>query len=286
MHAFFRTLRWSFWLGWQIESNWAHPWLFAGYVLVKPLTGTLLFVAMFQAALSNDPTTSRALLAFTYLGNALYMFAGAVGFGMSTTLVADREHYGMLKYWRICPIDLQVFLYGRGLANGARGMLGALLTIAVGLLLPFGLREHLGVDSIAWGWLLFHLVVGTVLLLGVGLMLAGAVLNMARHGMFLSEGVGTALYLLSGAIFPLSVLPGWLQSISLALPHTYWMEGLRQALLGHGIPSGPLASWTQPELAAVLVVSTGIVFALGQWIFRVAERRASRLGRYDYTTGF
>ena len=34
-----RTLKWSAWLGWQIESNWTTPWLFAAYVLLKPVAG-------------------------------------------------------------------------------------------------------------------------------------------------------------------------------------------------------------------------------------------------------
>ena len=91
MIGFLRTVRWALWLGWQVESNWTRPWLFALYVVVKPMTGTLLFVCMFEAALSANPEASTGLLAFTFVGNALYMFAGAIGFSMSAALVTDRE---------------------------------------------------------------------------------------------------------------------------------------------------------------------------------------------------
>jgi hypothetical protein len=32
-------IRTSFWLGWQVESNWTDPFLFAIYTVVRPLTG-------------------------------------------------------------------------------------------------------------------------------------------------------------------------------------------------------------------------------------------------------
>jgi ABC-2 type transport system permease protein len=286
MRKHLRTLRWSFWLGWQIETNWTDPALFALYVLIKPLTGSLLLVFMFQAAAGVTGAVRPGMLPFSYLGNAIWMLVGAVGFGMSSAVIADREHYGMLKYVRISPVGLQGYLVGRGLANGIEGAIGSLFTIGAGLLLPLGLRQSLAGHDIAWGWLLFYLLIGVLMLLALGLILAAAMLNMARHGMFLSEGVGSALYLLSGAIFPLEVLPRWLQAIGLALPPTYWMEGVRQALLGPQPSSGPLAEWTQPQLAGVLLAGTAVMLLVAEVVFRASERRASRLGRYDHTTGF
>jgi ABC-2 type transport system permease protein len=287
MRELWRTLRWSAWLGWQIESNWTDPWLFAVYVVAKPLTGSLLLVFMFQAAVTASLAgTPPGMLAFSYLGNALYMLVGAVGFGMSGAVVADREHYGMLKYIRISPIGLQSYLIGRGLAQGAEGLLGASITLGAGLLLPLGLREAVRWGDIAWGWLLVYFLVGLAMLLSLGLILAGAVLNMARHGMFLSEGVGGALYLLSGAVFPLSVLPAWLRSLGLIMPPTYWLEGVRRSILGPRDDGLPLAVWSHGELALALLASTVVLVALAQVVFRWGERRAQRLGRFDQTTGY
>ena len=45
-----RTFRVATWLGWQIESNWADPALFALYLIVKPITGSMVLVCMFFAA--------------------------------------------------------------------------------------------------------------------------------------------------------------------------------------------------------------------------------------------
>ena len=45
-----RSFRVAAWLGWQLETNWASPWLFALYMLVKPVCGSLMLVCMFHAA--------------------------------------------------------------------------------------------------------------------------------------------------------------------------------------------------------------------------------------------
>ena len=50
MLSHLRTLRLAAWLGWQLETNWASPWLFALYMLIKPVCGSLMLVCMFYAA--------------------------------------------------------------------------------------------------------------------------------------------------------------------------------------------------------------------------------------------
>ena len=54
--------------------------------------------------------------------------------------------------------------------------------------------------------------------MALGLVLAGAALNLPRYGTFLGEAVAGVLYLLSGVVFPITVLPAWLQPVSLCLP--------------------------------------------------------------------
>jgi ABC-2 type transport system permease protein len=104
--------------------------------------------------------------------------------------------------------------------------------------------------------------------------------------MFLSEGVAGVLYLLSGTVFPLQVLPGWVQPLSLALPTTYWLEGMRRALIGKsGLPP-PLHEIGPGELALLLAATTLVLAVGASLFFRWGDRRAWRLGKLDETTGF
>jgi ABC-2 type transport system permease protein len=282
-----RTLRWSTWLGWQIESNWANPWLFVLYVLAKPLAGSLLLVCMYWAAqAATKGNATPGYLPFLYVSSASFLLVGGVTYGMAHAVISDRESYGMLKFIRISPARMRTYLIGRGLSRAVQACVGAGLTLGVGWALFPEVRTALGGQGIAWLWLALYLLTGLAMLVTLGLLLAGAVLNTARYGMFLSEGIAGALYLLSGAVFPITALPPWLQPLSLALPPTYWLEGVRRALLGQSELPSPLSSWEHTHLAGALVLSTLVLGAATHLFFRWSERQAWRLGRFEQITGY
>ncbi len=205
MLSHLRTLRLAAWLGWQLETNWASPWLFSLYMIVKPVCGSLMLVFMFYAA--RAATAGRVpaeFLPYLYISNACFGLVGTVMFGLSYAVVRDREHYRMLKYIYISPGHFQTYFLGRGAARGLEGTVGGVLNIGIGLFLFSELRQSVGVDV---PWLIVYLLIGGVMLWACGMILAAACLNMSRNGMFLSEGIAGIVYLLSGVLFPLSVLP-------------------------------------------------------------------------------
>ncbi len=284
-----RTLKWAVWLGWQLESNWTEPWLFLIYVLAKPVTSSLLLVCMYYAARTvTRGAVPVEFLPFMYISNACYGLVGAVMFGMSYAVISDREHYRMLKYIYISPGHLQTYFVGRAMAGAAQALLGGVLNIAIGAAAFPEVRHALTRQPTEWGWLLVYLIIGVVLLISLGMILAAAVLNMARQGMYLSEGISGILYLLCGVVFPLAALPRVLQYVSLALPPTYWLEGMRRALLGSSqeqLLRGPLSGWSLADLCMALTASTIALTAFAIWFFQHSERRAWRRGRIEETTG-
>jgi ABC-2 type transport system permease protein len=281
-----RALKWSAWLGWQIESNWTTPWLFAAYVLVKPLAGSFLVVCMYWAAKSaSGGATPADFLPYLYVSSACFMVVAGVTSGMSNSVVTDRESYKMLKYMRISPIPLSSYLIGRGLSRAGQSALGGLLTLGVGWLIFADLRVALGDHEIVWWWLLLNIAIGIVMLIAIGLMLAGTVLNMARYGYFLAEGIAGMLYLLCGAVFPVNILPPWLQPLSRALPPTYWLESMRRVLLGQPSKHSVLPGWSQGELFLLSAAATSALVVAAYFYFRWCERRAWLLGMYEESSG-
>jgi len=287
MLAHLRTLRLAAWLGWQLETNWASPWLFAIYMLIKPVCGSLMLVCMFYAARSAAVTRVPAeFMPYLYISNACYGLVGSIMFGLSYAVVRDREHYRMLKYVYISPGHFQTYFLGRGAARGLEGTIGAVLNISVGLFLFSELRASVGIDV---PWLLVYLAIGSAMLWACGMILAAACLNMSRNGMFLSEGIAGVVFLASGVVFPITALPGWVQPISLSLPTTYWLEGMRRAILGTStLPvqlRGPLAEWSNGELALMLLVTTTVLVVCAQLFWRWSERRAWRNGKLEENAG-
>ncbi|HEY1187755.1 MAG TPA: ABC transporter permease, partial [Gemmata sp.] len=291
MLAHLRTLRLAAWLGWQLETNWASPWLFALYMLVKPVCGSLMLVGMFFAASAATGGVGRRVpvefLPYMYVSNACYGLVGTVMFGLSYAVVRDREHYRMLKYIYISPAQFQTYFLGRGASRALEGTIGGVLNLTVGLTLFAQVRTAVAVDV---PWLLVYLAIGAAMLWACGMILAAACLNLSRNGMFLSEGVAGLVYLLSGVVFPLSVFRGnmaWVQWVSTSLPTTYWLEGMRRALMGD-VPEklrGPLSDWSKGELALMLFGTTAALVVLAQLFWRWSERRAWRLGRLEENAG-
>jgi hypothetical protein len=189
---------------------------------------------------------------------------------------------------KVEPTLEEVFiqLVGRGLSRAFQAALGVVLSLVLGLILLPELRLAWGRHPGAWGWLMVYLAEGTVMLVALGLLLAATVLNLPRHGMFLSEGVAGLLYLLSGAVFPTTVLPAWLRPVSLALPPTYWLEGMRRALLGPSEIPTALSGWGHAQLASALLLSTLGLVAVAHFFFCWSERRAWRAGNFDKATGY
>jgi ABC-2 type transport system permease protein len=289
MLSHLRTLRLAAWLGWQLETNWASPWLFAVYMIVKPVCGSLMLVCMFYAA-RQVARVPVEFLPYLYVSNACFGLVGTMMFGLSYAVVRDREHYRMLKYVYISPAHFQTYFLGRGAARGLEGTVGGVLNIAVGLFLFADLRGAVEVDV---AWLLVYLLIGALMLWACGMILAAACLNMSRNGMFLSEGIAGVVYLLSGVVFPLKALPEWVQGVALSLPTTYWLEGMRRALMGtHRDPDsvpellrGPLWGWSNGELALMLLGTTAVLVVFAQVFWRWSERRAWRNGKLEENAG-
>ena len=213
-----RSFRIATWLGWQIESNWADPFLFAVYSIVKPLAGAAILVVMY--GIITQGNFEDPLFPYIYLGNAFYIYVGAVMAGVSWAVIDDREHYKTLKYMYAAPIRIPVYLLGRGVARFITGSFSVIITIVVGVIFL-----HVPLDPLQVNWPLFLLALflGIIMLAMLGLLLGGISLLIVHHSWFIGEGVAGALYLFSGAIFPLEVLLAWLRPVGYAMPMTYWL---------------------------------------------------------------
>ncbi len=277
-----RSFRMAAWLGWQIESNWTDAFLFAVYSIVKPLASAAILVVMYGVI--SGGTFDQPIFPYIYLGNAFYIYVGALLTGVSWTIIEDREHYRTLKYMYVAPLSMPFYLLGRGVAKFLVASVSVLITILAGVLFL-----HVRIDWLHVNWAFFFLIllIGVVMLSLMGLLLAGLTLLIVRHSGFLGEAVAGMLYLFSGAVFPLDVLPKILQPIGFLMPLTYWLELLRRALVGDVAQAFPtLAAFTNLQLMGILVGLTVLFSLLSIWVFRVCEQRARQKGLIDFVSNY
>ena len=268
------------WLGWQIESNWADPFLFAVYSIVKPLAGAMILVMMYSV-ITNGAFDSP-LFPYIYLGNAFYMYVGAVMTGVSWSVIGDREQYRTLKYIYTAPINYMAYLLGRGVSRLLIGSFSVFITIVCGVLF---LRVPINIAQIDFPLFIITLVVGIVMLAMMGLVLAGITLLTAHHAGYLGETTAGALYLFSGAIFPLDILPEFLRPIGFLMPITYWLELLRRSLVGSVAQAFPtLSGFNNMQLVAILFALTIVFSVIAFFAFRWCDARARNRGLIDQVT--
>ncbi len=268
------------WLGWQIESNWTDPFLFFIYSIVKPIASVMILVVMYL--IISQQETQSPLFAYIYLGNAFYIYVGGVMTGVSWAVIDDREHYSTLKYIYLAPFPYIVYLLGRGVARLITASIAVVITLAFGVLV---FRLPLIPEQMNLPLFVTSLVLGILSLAFLGLFLGGLTLLMTRESWEVGEGIAGALYIFSGAIFPLSVLPTWLQPVGLVLPITYWLELIRRSLLGSGAAAFPtFAQMGDLELLAILAGMTILYGVVAALFFRWAENRARQRGLLDVET--
>jgi ABC-2 type transport system permease protein len=171
--------------------------------------------------------------------------------------------------------------------------MGAAITLAVGVVV-LGVPFDLG--RIDWPLLVIVMVLGVTSILAIGLLLAAICMQTRQESWSYPEAAAGALFLVSGVVFPLSVLPGPVQALGMLSPLTWWVEGVRHALFPGGVTGigGPASQFaaitgaTTPDswLIVVVLLATGAVATLGAVaVFRGSDRRAKDRGLLDRTTG-
>jgi ABC-2 type transport system permease protein len=277
-------------LGWQMEANWTDPILFLIYSVAKPLASALILVVMLDVISGGARPEYRA---FVVVGSALWSFVQSGISGLAWMILDDRERYRMLKYLYVSPSEFLALLFGRGIARIGVGAMGAVITLGVGVAV---LGVPIDIGRIHWVLLAVVLVAGTVATLAVGLILAAICMQTRQESWSYPEAAAGALFLISGVVFPMAVLPAPVQAIGLLTPLAWWIEGIRHALFPGGVSAlgGPGTVFTQLTAAPapdgftilVLLLATGAMATLAALaVFRASDRRAKERGLFDQTTG-
>jgi len=277
-----RSFRMATWLGWKIESNWTDPFLFAVYSIVKPLAAAMILVVMYGVI--SQGQFGSPVFAYLFIGNAFYQYVGMVMVGVSWAIVDDREHYRTLKYLYVSPISIPFYLLGRGVSRIIITTFSVFIIMLVGVLF---LKIPFDPAKIDWVLLIISVIIGIIMLAMLGLLLAGATLRMAQYSFNIGDSVAGALYLFSGAIFPLQVLPAFLRPIGYIMPISYWLELIRRALVGNVAEAFPtFTNFSNSDLMLILIGLTIFFGVVSVWAWKKFDWQARERGLIDQTNNY
>ena len=287
-----RSFRPAAWLGWQVESNWTDPLMFFAFQVLRPVASVLILVFMFRVVAGTSAGASGAsssgaassIYAYIYLGNAFYIYVGAVMAGASYSILDDRERYRTLKYLYIAPINIPVYLFGRAVARFVTGTIAVVITLLAGVLF---FKVPLSLGATHWPMFFGALMLGVFCLSFMGIIIGTWTLTIRNEPWFVGDAAAAALYLFSGAVFPITILPAFLQPIGFLLPMTYWLELIRRALLGAGAAAFPtLAAFSNAQLFGILAAQTLAFGLIAVFAFRYFDRVAREKGLIDAQSNF
>ncbi len=193
-----------------------------------------------------------------YLTVSLSSFAGEI---------RNAQLMGTLEALLVTPTSVPVILVSSSLFNFAFTSLRLIVYLIFGVFL-FGMKLHVGS--------LFGLVLVTVLtiiaFLGIGL-ISAAFIIVFKQGSPINWVLGTASGLLGGILYPVSVLPGWLQPYAYLLPITHALEAIRRVLLNGATLAAVSHEILVLTLFAVLLLPLGLT-AFGYGL-KVAKKEGS-----------
>jgi imidazolonepropionase-like amidohydrolase/ABC-type multidrug transport system permease subunit len=190
--------------------------LFFSYLF--PLTFFFLFAQVFDAR--QSPAAVAQVIAMVLLIGILGQ--GFFGAGMRTVL--DRET-NVLRRFKVAPINAAPLI----VASLVSGLVSFVPTVVFFLVLGrivYGapLPQHLGS-------LFVFLCVGIVAFRAMGMIVA-SVVNSQQEAQILIQVLYLPMLFLSGATFPVSVMPIWVRMVAQFLPSTYLFQGMQAIMLG------------------------------------------------------
>jgi len=157
---------------------------------------------------------------------------------------------GIVHKFLASPTPRAALVLGKALGGGVRAVTQAVVVAALALLLGVRLRW----DPAALAGVIAFVVLGAAVFSTFSLIVACLVKTRERF-MGVGQVLTMPLFFASNAIYPISMMPGWLQTISRLNPLTYQVDALRHLLL----PSvGVVPIGLEVDLAVLAAVLAGL----------------------------
>lgn len=231
-----------------------------------------IFQALFGAAgfyflsrFVQSPTLEKSLPpGTTYFSFALVGFAFfdylSIGLIIFDASLQEARENGTLENLLVTQTSLPVILAGSSLYPFALMSLRTAIYIAWGAIL-FGFP----LQGANWPGAVLVLAASVLAFSGLGILSASYLLIFKRGNPVNWAIIGLST-VVGGMMYPISVLPVWLQYVARLIPVTYSLEGMRAAILGHASMRELL-----PSIVGLLVFAAVLLpasFAIFSWALR------------------
>jgi ABC-2 type transport system permease protein len=249
---------------WKRHWAWEIVWLVYG--VVNTLAITFIAEELTQQGVVSG-TQANDLVLFLLIGTLVWAYLSAILDDISLVITWERWE-GTIEHTLMAPVPRVAHLIGTAVFGVLHAMVRTSLIMALSL--PF-FDVELGAAD--WTTAVVVVLVGSLSLIGLGILAGVLPLIYPERGEQLSFMVQAVVLLVSGVYYSVDTLPDWLAAVSTISPATYLLEAIRGALI-----EGDTVSDVAGDLL-VLGVFAVVLIPLSIIVFSAAERWAKRTGR-------
>jgi ABC-2 type transport system permease protein len=193
----------------------------------QPTLWLVVFGSVFQR-LRAVPTGNISYTAFMAPGVlAQSILFSAIFYGIG--VIWERD-LGIVHKLLVSPAYRGALVLGKAIAAGARGLAQAALIYIVVAVMRIDLRA----SPVALLEVLASVVIGSAIFATFSLLIACVVKSRERF-MGIGQLLTMPLFFASNAIYPIALMPTWLQVIARVNPLTYLVDALRGAMIVGGV---------------------------------------------------
>jgi ABC-2 type transport system permease protein len=157
---------------------------------------------------------------------------------------------GIIHKFLASPTPRAALVLGKALAAGVRGVAQAIIIYLLALILGV----HMNWNPLALLGVLIIVILGAACFATFSLIIACLVKSRERF-MGIGQVLTMPLFFASNAIYPVAIMPGWLQVIAHSNPLSYEVDALRTLMLANGAITTSLLT----DFVVMLVVTTVLV---------------------------
>ena len=248
-----------------VKRYWAWELVWLVYGIVNSLSVSFIGVGM--GALGATQSQSQNMVIYLAIGTIVWRYLSVIFYWVTDVIGIERWE-GTIEYTLMAPIQRITHMLGQTSFAVVYSMLHTIVILGATLLF-FNITLTNA-----------NLITPFVVLLAgsfsfIGFSIVGSVLPLLfpERGSQMTHVIIALLLLISGVYYPVSVLPQWMQTLSLISPATYVLDGVRAGLL-----EGATVQMVWPQLWPLLVIGA-VTLPLGLKIFDWAERYAKRTGK-------
>jgi ABC-2 type transport system permease protein len=224
--------------------------------LVSRAIQPILWLGIFGEALSK--TRAIATPGLTYLQfitpGILTQSVVFVAIFYGLYVIMDRDT-GLLQKLLVTPTPRLSLVWGKMAAAGVRGLSQAIIVF----LFAIALGIHLHVTPWSVLGVVIIVILGASFFTGLSMIVASIVKTRERF-MGIGQVITLPLFFASSAIYPVAIMPGWLQRVSNVNPLSYMVDGLRALML-------PGVQARVGFDIAVLATAALVISVLSAWLY-------------------